>query len=756
MKQKGKSRKEVLFEIEDLRLRLDEAEETLRAIRKGEVDAVVCSSPAGDQIYTLKGAEYPYRLFFEAMNEGAVTLTPGAIILHCNRRFSGIVNVPIGDITGMSFLDFVPDDLRQSVSDLISGAGPERRGIESVLKTGKEKVVPVNISVNSFQADDAERLCMIVTDLSDLRMMKELVARSEEIRISRDKLKAQEDDLRNSRRAALNVMEDAIEARRLADETSEKLRQEIAERMRIAQVLRESEYRYRSLFKNMIEGFAYHQIVLDGEGNPVDYIFLEVNDAFEELTGLKKEDVIGKRVSEVLPGIENDPVGWIGIYGKVALTGEDAKFENYSQLLHKWFSVSVYSAQKGYFAVVFEDITGRKQLEEDRKRLLEEVRAEKDKLSTLVASIRDEIWYADTQNRFTLINPAALRRFIIGAEDVINVEEFAASLEIMRPDGTPRPTEEAPPLRALRGEVVTNEEEIVRTPSSGELRYRQVSSAPVKDGYGNIIGSVSVVRDITEHKKAEEELKKSREDLAKRNIELEILNRDLEAFSYTVSHDLKAPLRSIQGFAKAVFDDYNDRLDDEGKDFLKRIIAGGERMSQLIDAMLDMARLTGRDIISKPVDLSLIAEAIANELRQNEPDREVEFVITRGMRVQGDMDMLEIVLRNLIDNSWKFTSKHKSAKIEFGKTGEGEGEGDSAIRNPQSAIVYFVRDDGAGFKMEFADKLFIPFRRLHREAEFPGLGIGLATVRKIINKHGGNIWVESEPEKGATFYFTLK
>jgi signal transduction histidine kinase len=180
-------------------------------------------------------------------------------------------------------------------------------------------------------------------------------------------------------------------------------------------------------------------------------------------------------------------------------------------------------------------------------------------------------------------------------------------------------------------------------------------------------------------------------------------------------------------------------------------------MTELIDAMLEISRLTSRDLMNKSVDLSSIAELIAYELKKNESDRLVHFIIAKEVRVQGDGDLLEIALRNLFDNAWKFTSKHASAKIEFGTSQMRISE--FGMRNEkyemEEKTVYFVKDDGAGFNMEYADKLFMPFKRLHPASEFPGLGIGLATVKKIISKHGGEIWAESEPEKGATFYFTL-
>jgi PAS domain S-box-containing protein len=289
------------------------------------------------------------------------------------------------------------------------------------------------------------------------------------------------------------------------------LRQEIAERKQAEEAVRESESRYRSLFDHMINGFAYHKILFNDEGKPIDYVYLEVNDAFENLTGLKKRNVIGKRVTEVLPGIEKDPVDWIGIYGRVVKSGKPIKFENYSEALKKWYSVSAYSPRKDYFATVFEDITERKGMEEETQRLLTGIQQEKERLSALVNSINDEVWLADTQERFTLANPSALSEFGLSSTDTIEIQTFAKNLEVYHSDGRPRSVEEAPPLRALKGEVLKNLEEIVRTPASGELRHRQVSASPVTDSRGNIIGSVSVVRDITDRKRMEEALRTSKE-----------------------------------------------------------------------------------------------------------------------------------------------------------------------------------------------------------------------------------------------------
>ncbi|HEX9454824.1 MAG TPA: ATP-binding protein, partial [Candidatus Binatia bacterium] len=243
------------------------------------------------------------------------------------------------------------------------------------------------------------------------------------------------------------------------------------------------------------------------------------------------------------------------------------------------------------------------------------------------------------------------------------------------------------------------------------------------------------------------ELQMSRDDLEQRVVErtaqLESANKELEAFSYSVSHDLRAPLRSIDGFSQALLEDYQDKLDDEGQNHLQRVRAATQRMAQLIDDMLDLSRVTRAEINREPIDLSALARSLPAELQKADPGREVEFVIADGLVANGDARLLRIVLENLFRNAWKFTGKHPTAKIEF------------AVTQNNGKSAYYVRDDGAGFDMAYANKLFGAFQRLHAMSEFNGTGIGLATVQRIIRRHGGQVWAEGEVEKGATFYFTL-
>jgi light-regulated signal transduction histidine kinase (bacteriophytochrome) len=246
------------------------------------------------------------------------------------------------------------------------------------------------------------------------------------------------------------------------------------------------------------------------------------------------------------------------------------------------------------------------------------------------------------------------------------------------------------------------------------------------------------------------ELGKLNTELEERTAELRTTNKELEAFSYSVSHDLRAPLRSIDGFSLALLEDYADQLDETGRDYFRRIRSAAQKMSQLIDGMLNLSRLTIGEMKQENVDLTDVARSIAAELRKRQPDRQVEFAIAEGIAGDGDAVMLRVALENLLGNAWKFTRKHPTARIEFGVM-----EGDRQEATGNGHTIFYVRDDGAGFNMAYSEKLFGAFQRLHTTTDFPGIGIGLTTVQRIIHRHGGRVWAEGEVEKGATFYFTL-
>ena len=270
------------------------------------------------------------------------------------------------------------------------------------------------------------------------------------------------------------------------------------------------------------------------------------------------------------------------------------------------------------------------------------------------------------------------------------------------------------------------------------VHYFDTTITPLKDDREQIYALLHAANDIPD-------LAATQQALSQRTLQLEAANKELESFSYSVSHDLQAPLRVINGFSQVLWENYESQLDDRARHYLQRIQANSDRMSDLIDALLQLSRVTRSQMKLVRVNLSQIAQEILEEFQTREPKRQLEIAIASNLHAQGDPQLLRIVLNNLLNNAWKYTSKRSLGKIEFGATA-----------NPDNQIIYWVKDNGAGFETEYGDKLFTAFQRLHSQTEFPGTGIGLATVQRIIYRHGGKVWAEGESDRGAIFYFHLR
>ena len=277
----------------------------------------------------------------------------------------------------------------------------------------------------------------------------------------------------------------------------------------------------------------------------------------------------------------------------------------------------------------------------------------------------------------------------------------------------------------------------------GSRRFIRWANSALKDASGNVELIIGTGIDMTDDKENRARIDELNSFLMQKTTDLLYANKELETFSYSVSHDLRSPLRAIKGFSTILLKDYSNNLDADGQDFLNRIKGGADRMSDLIDDMLSLAKISRDEMDPKEIDLSDVVESIVSELRQAEKDRNVEAIITKGLKAHCDARLMHIALSNLIGNAWKYSSRTPYAVIEFGTVEKNE------------ETVFFVRDNGAGFDMAHAKKLFTPFQRLHSDSHFTGTGIGLAIVNKVILRHGGRIWGEGETGKGATFYFTL-
>ncbi len=621
--------------------------------------------------------------------------------------------------------------------------------------------------------------------------------------------------------------------------------------------------KYHLLIENLPDAFAYHQVVTAEDGTPVDYIFLEANAAFEEMTGLKREQIIGNKVTEVLPGIEKSEFDWIGTYGQVALSGETTCFESFSEPLGRWYEVGAYSEETGFFATVFRDISKQKQAEDDLRKT--QFTVDKSPLS---------VFWISPEGKFIYVNETAAKKLGYLKDELLSMHvwdvdphypqekrkeqwnlhqqegERIIESEHRRRDGTTFPvrinsrhlayagremefaevediTEQKQVEKLLRDQsdltqsyLDTTDTIMVSLDPAGNITmlnryglelleydqeqligknwfevvlpqpegmedvypvFKQIMNGDLEsvsyhenevltasgkqytiawrnnhllDDNRKIISTLSSGIDITNRKEAEEAIYKLNEDLRlfnvgleekvkERTAQLEAANRELDAFTYSASHDLRGPLNRIDGFSRALLEDYTEKLDQQGQDYLRRISNSSRHMGELIADLLKLSRVSQMQTSREPVELSALVNINLKEHQAREPDRQLETVIKPGLIAEGDTALLRIALENLLDNAWKYTAGEDKALIEFG----------SMVQEGKE--TFYIKDNGTGFDMKHAEKLFTAFQRLHDAKTYPGTGIGLSIVYRIITRHGGEIWAEGEVGKGACFYFTL-
>ena len=368
-------------------------------------------------------------------------------------------------------------------------------------------------------------------------------------------------------------------------------------------------------------------------------------------------------------------------------------------------------------------------------------------LRSVLDSMEEGLAAADEQGKFIIWNPAALKILGLGATNLPSRDWSAHYGLYLQDMVTPFPADQLPLVRAIRGETTTTQM-FVRNPELEHGTWIEVSGSPLKDKNGAVCGGVAAFRDVTQRRAAEQEIRKLNEELegrvAQRTAQLETANHELEAFTYSVSHDLRAPLRHIGGFSKILSEDFGPGMPAEAQSHLKRIEEGARRMGLLVDELLNLARVGRHDLELRPTRLNLVIDEVVSLLQREAEGRAVDWKIAELPPAQCDPILIKQVFQNVLANALKFTRPRERAVVEIGFRQE----------NGQMAIM--VRDNGVGFSMKYSDKLFGVFQRLHRAEDFEGTGIGLATVHRIIHKHGGRVWAEAEVDKGATFYFTLE
>jgi PAS domain S-box-containing protein len=499
------------------------------------------------------------------------------------------------------------------------------------------------------------------------------------------------------------------------------LENQLSERAKVEEILRESEEKFYKAFHASPESISINKLE-DGE-------FIEVNDSFLRSNGFTREEIIGRNAREVpLWANETDRERTTRLLNKRGyVDNEEFQFKVKSGEIRTVLLSAdrITIGGEPCIIVVSTDITERKLAE---KALAEESTRRR----ILIEQSRDGIVVLDQNGKVYEAN----RRF---AEMLGYSQEEITKLNVWDWEYLYPPEQVKEMIRT----VTENGDhfETRHRRKDGTIYDVEISTNGATFADQKLI--FCVCRDITERKQAEAKLKRTLADLEQSGVRLEATNKELESFSYSVSHDLRSPLRSIDGFSQALLEDYQDRLDKTGQDYLKRLRGASQKMGELIDGLLKLSRLTRSEMRLEIVDLSALAEEIATRLQETQPERRAKFVIDKGLTANGDPDLLRALLENLLGNAWKFTDKNPEAKIEFSLDKNGDKK------------AFFIRDNGAGFDMAYADKLFGAFQRLHSAEAFPGTGIGLATVQRIINRHGGTIRAEGAVDKGATFHFTL-
>ncbi len=666
-------KQQLLDEITELRSSLDEAEQTIEAIRSGQVDALVVAGPFGEQIFSLAGAERVYRVIVETMNEAALTVDFSGTILFCNQQFARLMCRPMEQVIGLNVTDFAARGQKSALSRILTQARTAPVKGRLVLQRQDGAVVHVQLSANPLEIGESQSICLVASDLTELEASVRSIA-----------------------------------------------------------VLREQEQKLEAANEALAAAHRQIQSIIDNTPAIVyafdlEERFIMVNAAIAELLNSTPQQMIGKRRHEFMPKEDAD---WHEAHDRQTIeAGRPLEFEEHSQLQGRsiaWLTTKfpLRDAQGRIYAVagISTDIS-------ERKRAEEAMREHRALLMAVMDGTADPVYVKDRESRILMANEALAKVAgkpldeIVGRTDSEYYGDAAVGQVLREHDRQ---------VMACGQSLVV--EETVPTPD-GERIFLS-AKAPYRAPSGEVIGTVGISHDITDRKMLEEELREATEELARSNV-------DLEQFAYVASHDLQEPLRTVSGFLKLLRDRCASQLDDKAREYIGFAVDGAHRMSQLINDLLTYSRVERKGRPIEPTDANTALACALAGLSASIEDTGVAVTHDKLPTVNADPTQLTQLFQNLIGNAIKFRKLDQPCRVHIG------------VQAEAGWWVFSVRDNGIGIDPAQHERLFAIFKRLHGQDEYPGTGIGLAICKKIVERHGGRIWVESKLGEGATFCFTM-
>jgi len=789
-----------------VRAQLRELQQTIEAIGTGGVDSLIIGPPGQEQVYTLVSADRPYRLIVEAMNEGAATVSTRGVILDANPRLGSMTGRNATELIGTPVLDLIAEAHRPAFARLLDVAvGESARGEVDLTGSGGT-TVPVQLAVSGFDLDGMLLRCLVLTDLTAQRAAEAQAAEAHQALREQSAFleQAQESvglgwwvldpdqehmitwsaqahriygldpaqfDGRAETLASLVHPDDlpmvsAAIAAALAggppyqaehriirpdgslrwvlqaavverDDVGAPGRmlgicQDITDRKRIEDEIRASA--------------AYNRSLIDASLNPMFTVgrngaISDVNAATERATGYGRAELLGTGFCHYFTEPDLAQAGY-------ELTFADGSARDYPlKLRHRdghivsvLCNAAVYRDPSGHVLGVLataRDVT-------ETERLQAELSASEERLRVLFDHAPIGVGEVTLSGELVRVNQYFCQFVGYTADEVLAMRGMT---DLLHPD-------DIEAHLAIKQRILSEEIDIYSADrrfmqKGGGVIWGEVQRSLVRDPAGRPLLYIDTVRDITAQREAEAQVRTLTAELEgrvqQRTAELELSNKNLRAFSYSIAHDLRTPLRGLHGFSDALLEEYSGLLGETGRGYAERIQAASERMGVIIDDLLRLSQVTHAEINLEPVDLSAEVAAIADGLRAVDPGRQASFAIQKDVWVTADRILIRTVLDNLVENAWKFTAGREHATIEFA----------TAATEDDGTVCCYLRDNGAGFEPAYVHKLFQPFQRLHTTREFPGTGVGLASVQRIIERHGGRAWAEGAVDDGATFYFTL-